>query len=111
MKPVHERLKQIVSDRGLTIHGFAIKYGFNVSTISDIMQGRSNPKIDTLKKISECLEISMAELLCEPEEIEMVKCKRTACQEMCERICNYDEVTRNRILGYMDCLSDNNKYL
>lgn len=111
MRPVHEKLKQIVLDRGLTAHGFAIKYGFNVSTISDILEGRSNPKIDTVKKIAECLEVSMAELLCEPDEIETAKCKRTACQEMCERICNYDEVTRNRILGYMDCLSDNNKYL
>ena len=75
MRPVHEKLKQIVKYRGLTAHGFAIRYGFNVSTISDILEGRSNPKIDTLTKIAECLEISMAELLCEPEEIEMVKCK------------------------------------
>lgn len=80
-------------------------------SISDILEGRSNPKIDTLKKIAECLEISMAELLCEPEEIDMVRVKRADCQEMCDRICSYDEVTRNRVLGYMDCLSDNNKYL
>ena len=39
MKPVHESLKQIVMDRGLTTHGFVIKYGFNVSTISDIVEG------------------------------------------------------------------------
>ncbi|MCI6204852.1 MAG: helix-turn-helix domain-containing protein [Lachnospiraceae bacterium] len=110
MKPVQDRLKKIVSDRGLTAHGFAIKYGFNVSTISDILEGRSNPKIDTLSKIAECLEISLAELLCEPEEIEMAKCKRTDCQKMCERIYNFDEGTRNRVLGYMDCLSENARY-
>lgn len=111
MKPVNERLKQIITDRGLTPHGFAIQYGFNASTISDIMEGRSNPKINTLIEIADSLEMSMAELLCDSEEIEMVKEKRENCKKMCERICNYDEVTRNRVLGYMDCLNENNKYI
>ena len=53
----------------------------------------------------------MTELLCEPEKIDMVKIKIANCQEMCDRICSYDKVTRNHVLSYMDCLSDNNRYI
>lgn len=104
MKPFHIRMKALVSARGLTAHGFAIKYGFNVSTISDIIEGRSNPKLDTVEKIAESLDVSVAELLCEQEELEEVTVKNATCQAMCERICNYDEISRNRLLGYIQDL-------
>lgn len=104
MKPFHEKLKELVSARGLTAHGFAIKYGFNVSTISDIIEGRSNPKLDTVMKIAECLDISIAELLCDPGELVALDEKRAMCNAMCKRICNYDDISRSRLLGYMDCM-------
>lgn len=111
MKPFHEKLKELVSARGLTAHGFAIKYGFNVSTISDIIEGRSNPKLDTVMKIAECLDISIAELLCDPGELVALDEKRAICNAMCKRICNYDDLSRSRLLGYMDCIDDDNKYI
>lgn len=58
------KLKQAMNEKGLTIHGLAIKSNVAYSTAYDIMHGNIvNPKIETIVKIANTLGISLNSIL------------------------------------------------
>lgn len=57
------RLKEILSQRGITLKDFAISSGISQSNLSNYLNGNISPTLDTLKKIAASLNIDVVELL------------------------------------------------
>lgn len=102
---VRNRINELLAQRNLSAHSFAVKYDMNVSTVTDIVAGRCNPRIDTLQKIADAFGVEVVELFYEPREKEqwsddvfMVEIRR--------RAADYDAHFKGRVLGYMDRLAD-----
>ena len=53
---VGQRLRQIRTDRGLTIRDLAKKSGLNVNTLSMIENGKNSPSLGTLRQLSIALQ-------------------------------------------------------
>ena len=49
-----------------TVEQFAFQNEFSKSTLSEIINGKNNPKITTLAKIASYLEVPLSELLRDP---------------------------------------------
>ncbi len=60
---IGQRLRDIRSERGLTIRDLARKSGLNVNTLSMIENGKNSPSLETLLQLSLTLETSMASFL------------------------------------------------
>ena len=54
---VGRRLRELRSDRGLSIRALAEKSGLNVNTISLIENGKTSPSVSTLQQIATALEL------------------------------------------------------
>lgn len=65
------RLKEILKEKGLTISGFANMVGITQANMSNIVNLKSSPTLDTLNRISEALNISVTELFRKEEDIEI----------------------------------------
>lgn len=62
------RLKQLCSEKGLTINKLATLSGMTQSTVDNIMKGKTkNPKLKTLHKLAVGLDMTVSELLDFPE--------------------------------------------
>ena len=59
---VINNLYRLLKRKDLTPHAFAIKYSMNVRTVTNIFQGKCNPRTDTLEQIAECFNTTVAEL-------------------------------------------------
>ncbi len=65
------RLKEILSQRGITLKDFASLSGISASNLSNYLNGRISPTLETLKKIANTLDIDVVELFKEKNEIEL----------------------------------------
>ena len=56
------RLKEILKDRGESITAFALKVGITQANMSNIVNGKSSPTLDTLESIASALNVPITEL-------------------------------------------------
>ena len=69
------RLKEILTQRGITLKDFASMSGISQSNLSNYLNGNISPTLDTLKKIANNLDIDVVELFKEKDDIEFyAKC-------------------------------------
>jgi transcriptional regulator with XRE-family HTH domain len=61
------RIESICKERGISINKLALLSGLTQSTVDSILKGKSkNPRLATLKKISDGLGITLVQLLDDP---------------------------------------------
>lgn len=65
------RLKEILSQRGITLKEFSVSSGISQSNLSNYINGNISPTLETLKKIALHLNIDVTELFREEDEIEL----------------------------------------
>lgn len=65
------RLKEILSQRGITLKDFAISSGISQSNLSNYLNGNISPTLDTLKKIATNLNVDIVELFREKDDMEL----------------------------------------
>lgn len=65
------RLKEILTQRGITLKEFAQSSGISQSNLSNYLNGNISPTLDTLKRIALHLNIDLVELFREKDEIEI----------------------------------------
>jgi transcriptional regulator with XRE-family HTH domain len=65
------RLKEILSQKGITLKDFANTSGISQSNLSNYINGNISPTLDTLKKIAIHLDIDVVELFKEKENVEL----------------------------------------
>lgn len=65
------RLKEILTQRGITLKDFASMAGLSQSNLSNYINGNISPTLDTLKKIATHLDIDVVELFKEKDEVEL----------------------------------------
>lgn len=59
-----QKLKEIIKDKGMTIHKLAIQSELSYSTVYDIIHGNNtNPKLDTILRITETLGVELNTIL------------------------------------------------
>lgn len=64
------RIKEIISERpGLTVAGLAKKVGITQPNMSNIVNGKTNPSLETLEKIALALNVEIVELFEEKTDI------------------------------------------
>lgn len=56
------RLKEILKERSESISAFALKVGITQANMSNIVNGKSSPTLDTLERIANSLNLSITEL-------------------------------------------------
>ena len=65
------RLREILTQRGITLKDFAQISGISPSNLSNYLNGNISPTLDTLKKIASYLNIDVVELFKEKDNIEL----------------------------------------
>ena len=65
---IFERLKNIFKQRNITNYALAKATKLSNSSVSNLMNGKTTPYVDTLLRICSALDISIAELLGEDEK-------------------------------------------
>lgn len=65
------RLKELLSQKGITLKDFAATSGISQSNLSNYINGNISPTLDTLKKIASHLGIDVVELFKKREEVEL----------------------------------------
>lgn len=68
---VELRLKEILAKRGVTLKDFAAESGLSQSNLSNYMNGKISPTLDTLDRIASHLGINVVELFKEKDEVEL----------------------------------------
>lgn len=63
------RIKEICSEKGISIVELAKRIGMSRVSINNMVAGRQSPPVSTLDKIAEALEVETWELLKSPDEI------------------------------------------
>ena len=98
---VINNLYRLLKREDLTPHAFAIKYSMNVRTVTNIFQGKCNPRTDTLEQIAgKQSSYIILESNCKSVEIS------TDIQKRFEK---FDTYQQGCIVGYMDRLDDEAK--
>lgn len=65
------RLREILKDKGMTLKEFAELSGIRQPNLSNYMNGRISPTLDTLVRIADSLNVPVSELLEEPDDLEL----------------------------------------
>lgn len=65
------RLKEILSQKGITLKEFALSSGISQSNLSNYLNGNISPTLDTLKRIATNLDIDVVELFKEKDDVEL----------------------------------------
>ncbi len=65
------RLKEILRQRGITLKDFASQSGISASNLSNYLNGKISPTLETLKKIANTLDIDVVELFKEKDDVEL----------------------------------------
>lgn len=60
---MENRIKEVLKNKGISVGSLAEKVGITQPNMSNIINGKSNPSIETLEKIANVLEVSISELL------------------------------------------------
>lgn len=63
MQTLHERLRMLRQQAGLTLREVADKSGVTISQLSDVERGRTLPSLETLERIAGAYDLSIGELL------------------------------------------------
>lgn len=63
MSDIGDKIKSERLNKSLKQKELAVRVGISISYMSDIERGRTNPSIQTLKKISDALNIKVSELI------------------------------------------------
>ena len=71
------RIKELLKEKGVTQKELAKRMGISDGAVSQILGGQYSPKLDTLQRIAQALEVDVAELF-----IPVVRCPH------CGRILN-----------------------
>ena len=66
-KEIAQKFKQICEDRGTTPYKIAKKAGLSSSTVSGFLNGRTNPRIDTMMILCNQLGVSITDFFDERE--------------------------------------------
>jgi transcriptional regulator with XRE-family HTH domain len=61
-KKIGQRIKQLRKQKGLTIEKLAYENGLAKGNLSEIEKGLVDPKLSTLKRVAEGLDINLKEL-------------------------------------------------
>lgn len=64
------RLKEILAQRGITLTDFAQSAGMSQSNLSNYINGKISPTLETVKKIATFLDIDVVELFRDEDDIE-----------------------------------------
>jgi transcriptional regulator with XRE-family HTH domain len=56
------RLKEILKKKGQSISAFADQVGIAQANMSNIVNGKTSPSLDTIERIAEALELPVADL-------------------------------------------------
>ncbi len=62
------RIKEIISEKGLTITGIAEKMGIAQPSLSNIINEKVTPSLDMLQRIADALEVDISELFINPND-------------------------------------------
>jgi transcriptional regulator with XRE-family HTH domain len=63
------RLKEIMDSKGMKSVELAARLGVTKQTISNMLNGRVMPSIETINKIADILEVPMWQIFADPEEV------------------------------------------
>nr|DAY23460.1 MAG TPA: helix-turn-helix domain protein [Caudoviricetes sp.] len=63
------RLKEIMQERGITSVALASMVGLSKNTISNLINNKTMPSIDTLNEIAEKINVPLWQLFVSPEEV------------------------------------------
>lgn len=64
------RLKDILKERSLTLKAFSEMSGISQPNLSNYINGNISPTLEMLKRIADCLNIEVSDLLREPYDLE-----------------------------------------
>lgn len=67
----HERLKQLLEERGWTVYRLASKCGLSESTLANIFRRNTLPSIATLEAICDGFDITLSQFFAEGEMVEL----------------------------------------
>lgn len=70
---VQLRIKEICSEKGISIVELSSRIGMSRVSISNMVAGRQSPPVDTLEKIANALEVEAWELLKDPKDLGITK--------------------------------------
>lgn len=65
------RLKEILAQRGITLTDFAQSAGMSQSNLSNYINGKISPTLETVKKIATFLDIDVVDLFKDEDEVEL----------------------------------------
>lgn len=63
------RLKEIMDSKGMKSVELATRLGVTKQTISNMLNGRVMPSLETISKIADILEVPMWQIFADPDEI------------------------------------------
>ena len=58
---IHKRIKQMAKDRGLSTYELAKRSGMTISSLYNMFERGTMPKIETLQKICDGMEVSLSD--------------------------------------------------
>lgn len=64
LEQIHVALKQAIKQSGMKQHEIANKLGITQPTVSEYVNGKSYPALDTLANLCEILDVDANEILC-----------------------------------------------
>jgi transcriptional regulator with XRE-family HTH domain len=68
---MENRIKDILKEKGMTVAALAEKVGITQPNMSNIVNGKSNPSIETLGKIANVLEVTVGSLFNAKDESDL----------------------------------------
>lgn len=63
------RIKEICDLKGIKVKSIIDKVGISLPALYNIVNGKMSPKMETLEKIAEALEVPMWQLFVDPDKI------------------------------------------
>ncbi len=66
------RIKEILQEKKMTVSVLADTIGITRANMSNIVNGKSNPKMETLEKIAKALNVSVVELFSPVEKTDIL---------------------------------------
>ncbi len=67
----HERLRQLLAERGWSVYRLAVKCGLSESTLANIFKRNTVPSVSTLESICNGFGITLSQFFAENEMIEL----------------------------------------
>ena len=67
------RLKEIMEEKGVKSVELAAKLGVTKQTVSNLINGKVMPSIDTISKAAEVLEVPMWQMFANPKEMDGIQ--------------------------------------